>query len=281
MKCTNCGQENPPSSSFCSSCGTPLAQSQPPPPPRGANRASSLKEKARAGRSRTVKARKVLRQLRRVSRWGLATVFLGVSVFTLWNNASNLPILRDMNIPSIDEVFGGEDSEAVDDTSTTSASTPAEDDDAVGPAQSGPLIPSSVTATLSTPGGQPSLAVDGDPSTGWIPCLDCEDPFGQGQAITLSFEDTVVIESILVHNGVLDAPGAMPVFSVLLEAGGQAIEATLGDSLQLYRITPPAEMRDESLTITIQGVVRVDEETGTVGIGEIELIGIPDPQARQ
>lgn len=284
--CGACSTVNPASSAFCGSCGQPLKTEHAPPPPQPAtpesesSRLASVRSRMpdrRALRSKTGQARKVMRVVRRVSRWGITGLFMGASVFTLWANIDriNIPIIRDLDIPPISEVFGGGDDEA-EATTTTTGVVVVPGSVSPGSAEPGSLL--GLIAGVAASAGQESAAAafDGDRTSGWAPCSPCSDPFGVGETLTIEFESPVSITELGIVNGLEGDPAALPLQSVEIRFdGGAAVPLAFDESVQYWRFT------DERLAVTasevrveIVGVYRVDEETATTAIGEIEIIGL-------
>jgi hypothetical protein len=210
-------------------------------------------------------------------RGGIVAGFLGVSLFSLWNNAGNIPFLRDLNLPSIEEVFGDSSEEAATETTTSIA---AVDGDVQSPvSETGPLD-SFITSASSTAGtesgGEARLAFDGDRTTGWTPCSECPSPFGQGQSLTVVFSEPVTIQEIFIFNGLEgDDSATLPISTIRVDAGGLVFDVTLGTTVDNYRIVPPDELPATSLSISIQSVVRSDETIASTVLGEIQFIGVP------
>lgn len=223
-------------------------------------------------------ARRVWRQVRRATRWVFGLVFIVGSILTIWSNIDrwNIPVLRDLDIPSVSEVFGGDASPA--DETIVTADAPAASDPPAGEAI---VTPGSLQGTIeavevSTGGSSAQLAFDGDRATGWRACDGCEDPFGVGASITVIFRQPVTITEVAILNGIEEAgDGLLPVLEVEMESDGDALfPLQFDDSVQLYRFADPRlEHTTTQIRFTIKSVSRVDEAVGTTALGEIELVG--------
>jgi hypothetical protein len=201
--------------------------------------------------------------------------FLTASVFTIWGNVNRIPFLSNLDIPSISEVFGGETEQDGGSTSTSAASP--ESGVVSVPAEPGSLAALVDRIEVSTGAAGPSSVFDGDRATGWLACEACDDPFGVGESITIVFSEPVKLSELAIVNGLDGVAGLLPVLEVEMTAdGGESFPLRLGDSVQLWRFDDPRlAVTTSRLTFSIAGVVRVDEAVASVGLAEIEIVGIP------
>jgi hypothetical protein len=195
----------------------------------------------------------------------------------LWGNIDRVPVIRDLNIPAMGDVFGGGGAQDTSGDAVT-ITTNAEGDDG---APSAPGEPESLVGLIesleaSTGGGTVQNAFDGDRATGWTPCAGCATPFGVGESITVRFSQPVTISEIAIVNGVEGVAGVLPVMSVELTfGGGPSIPLGFQEDVQRWKFNDERlEIETSQLTLTITGVFRVDETAGTTALGEVEFVGV-------
>lgn len=266
---------------FCGSCGQPLSKSSgskaaPTSASAGASPGRKLPDRRKI-RAASTRARKAWRLVRRVGRWGFAALFVGASFATLWSNVDRLPIVGDMDIPSIGQVFGGggagdEDGGVV----LTPTSVQSDGVSAGEPQEPRSLLDLIESVEASTGIGTVQSAFDGDRSTGWTPCAQCPEPFGVGESMTIHFSQPVSISDVAIVNGVEGVDSVLPVMTVdVTFEDGPSIPLGFQETIQRWKFTDERlAVATSELTLTIEGVFRVDETAGTTALGEIELTGI-------
>jgi hypothetical protein len=279
--CTNCGAGNPVTSAFCGRCGHTLATPQvaadgvAAAPERRPRRVPD-RDRVRAASTRT---RKAFRLIRRVGRWGVGALFVGASFGTLWANVDRIPIpfVRNLNVPSFGEVFGGDERDTGGVMTTTTAASGNGEEEEELPREPGTLVDLIEGVEASVGAATVQGAFDGDRTTGWIPCAGCPDPFGVGESLLVRFSRPVTITELAIVNGIDGVDDGLPVATVELDFDqGPTIPLGFQETVQRWRFADERlQVTTRTVTISIAGVFRVDESTGTTALGEIEFIGVP------